>query len=514
MAGTLKDTIRSRSNIYSPGKDYFMNIIKNHKFLKILALLSFILIFSCALKKDQPDEIILAKIGDKIISVNEFMSRSELTIRPNDIKNKNATLNNLICEKILATEAENDNKFLNNVLLQGRLRGIQEQLMRDQLYIEAAFKKVQLDTVKIRNAYRASIREYEVEFYMMQNKKMAQRMETLLDSVPELTDDIFQELEAMLGKKPVHKVNYEDSDDEVIHESLFEKPLEQGTVVGPLKLRNGNYIVMKILDWIDYPLISGVDQQCRLKNVKEKLHKTEARKLWNAYRTNIMKGKKIQFDKESFTILSNWAMEKHLSENNYDTLNFQLSEIPPIIPEIDLNAPFFTIDHKLWTVGDFKNELISNPLVFRTKYLNENNFREQFKFAIADMMRDYYLTRKAYKKSMEDFREIKKTMQMWKDAYLADQQKNHIIHSAITQGIITENDEQGISRYWESYLFNLQKEYSDLISINVDEFKKLSLTEMDYFALRTGVPYPAVVPRFPALISSDTLNYIKHKQNL
>ncbi|MBN2105478.1 hypothetical protein JW835_15675 [bacterium] len=410
---------------------------------------------------------------------------------------------------MLAIEAENNDTLLSNSLLQGKIRGIKEQLMRNQLYYEAAFNKVQLDSHEIRNAYRASMREYELEFYTMNNKELAQKMEALLDSVPEFADDMLQELEAIFGKKPVHKVNYEDPDDDVIHGSLFAKPLEQGTVIGPLRLSNGDYIIMKILDWIDYPLISGLDQQNRWNNVKEKLHMTKARELWKSYQTNIMKGKIIQFDKQSFKILSNWAMEKHLSN---DTLNYQLSETPTTVPEIDLKAPFFTIDHKLWKVEDLKKELISHPLVFRTKYLNRENFKEQFKFAIADMMRDYYLTKEAYKKSLQNNKEIKKTVQMWKDAYLADYQKNSIIHSAIKQGTIREKDETGLQKYWESYLLDLQTKYGNRISINVDEFDKISLTNIDYLAVKSGVPYPMVVPRFPAFISSEDLNYIKREK--
>ncbi len=61
-----------------------------------------------------------------------------------------------MAEKILALEAEHDDKLLLNPSFQGRLKGIKEQLMRDKLYTEVAFKKVELDSQEIKNAYRSN----------------------------------------------------------------------------------------------------------------------------------------------------------------------------------------------------------------------------------------------------------------------------------------------------------------------------------------------------------------------
>ena len=486
-----------------------MGFTKFQKLLTIVFLLPTILYLTCTSPKNQSDEIILAKIGEKEISAKEFLQRSELTIRPNNFKSKNTTLNNLISEKILALEAEQNNIDLLSPAFQGRLKGIKEQLMRDRLYSEVAYNKVELDSHEINNAFRFSSREYELEFYTIHNKELAQKIQVKLDSMPELADQMFKEVAEILGKNPLRKVNFKDLDDEAIHEALFTKFLDAGTVIGPIELSNGDYIVMRVLNWVDYPLISSEDQQKRWNEVKEKIHQTKARKLWRSYQANMINGKRIEFNEQSFTVLSEWAMEKYLSDNENDSLNFQITEIPSAKSEIDLNAHFFTIDDKLWSVDDFRTELMSHPLVFRTKNLNRNNFAEQFKLAIVDMIRDHYLTQEAYKKSLEDFEDISKTVQMWKDSYLAMNQKNNVISAALEQGIINENDKPGMLKYWESYILNLQEKYSHSIKINYNEFGKISLTNIDFLAIRSGVPYPIAVPGFPTLIASENLDYAK-----
>ena len=489
--------------------EIIMDFKKIHKFLKTFFLLPAVYFLACSSPKNQSDEIILAKIGEKEISVKEFLQRSELTIRPNNFKSKNTTLNNLISEKILALEAGYDNKILLNPAFQSRLKGIKEQFMRDKLYYEVAYNKVKLDSHEVNNAYKLSMREYELEFYTIHNKELAQKIAVKLDSMPELADQMFKEVEEILGKKPVQKVKYKDQEDDVIHEALFTRPLELGTLIGPLRLSNGDYLVMRVLNWVDYPLVSDTEQQVRWQEVQEKIHQTKAQKLWRSYQTKMMDGKKIEFDEQSFKVLSHWAMEKYLSRDENDSLNFQITEIPSAKPEIDLNAPFFTIGNKLWTVDDFKNELMSHPLVFRTKYLNRDNFAEQLKLAIVDMMRDHYLTQEAYKKSLDESEEINKTVTLWKDAFLADYQKNSIIQSALKQGIVNKNDKSSVLKYWESYVLNLQKNYSHSIKINYNELDKICLTNIDFLAIRPGVPYPIAVPGFPTLIASENLDYAK-----
>ena len=81
------------------------------------------------------NDVVLTKISDKEITVDDFLNRSEFTTRPARFKNKNTSLNNLISEKILAIEAEKSNtSLLQNPVFLGKLKGIKEQLMREKLY--------------------------------------------------------------------------------------------------------------------------------------------------------------------------------------------------------------------------------------------------------------------------------------------------------------------------------------------------------------------------------------------
>ena len=192
-------------------------------------------------------------------------------------------------------------------------------------------------------------------------------------------------------------------------------------------------------------------------------------------------------------------------------MQFQINELPSAGPELDLDAPFCTIDQRAWTVGDLRKELMSHPLVFRTKNLNRGNFAAQLELAMVDMMRDRFLTQEAYAKSLDDSPEIGRTMDMWKDAYLAIRQQRRVMAAARERGIVIEHDQPGMLRYWESYLAELQRKYGASVRINREALEKISVTNVDFVALRPGVPYPIAVPGFPILILSDNLEYARQR---
>jgi len=475
-------------------------------------LITLVLCSGMSIAKDRLNDNILAEVGKKEITVAEFIGRCELTTRPDNYKDKSIALNNLIIEKILASEAEKTNTLTTNAAYHARLKGIKEQAMREKLWTTVAFNKATVDTTKLKNAYRLSKREYELEFYRM-HKAQAQKVKAAIDSTPGKIDDVFKSLSEFVGKQPKHKITYKDPEADTLHEALFSKPLHIGEVLGPIEIDDDDYLVMKVLNWTDYPLISGEDQQVRWNEVQKKEHTIAAWKLWKEYFAGIMHGKRIEFDKNTFLVLANWVREKYLIEQQSKALTSnKIPEIPFTANGLDLALPFFTFEGKVWTVGDFKSELMSRPLLFRTIDLDSTNFNTQFKLAVVDIIKDHCLTREAYKKSLDKGEDITRTVEMWKDSFLANNHQKNVVETALKEGKITKNDDVGILKYWESFVNDLQKEYSDSISVNVGVFKNISITKMDMVAIKPGMPYSIVVPDFPIFLSSKMINYGSPKE--
>ena len=94
------------------------------------------------------NSLVLAKVGSKNITIQDFIRRAEYTIRPKYCRrgnyiHKKIILNSLIAEKILSLEIEKNNtKKLNNVNFDLFLKGRKEQAMRQLHYNDNFFEKV------------------------------------------------------------------------------------------------------------------------------------------------------------------------------------------------------------------------------------------------------------------------------------------------------------------------------------------------------------------------------------
>ena len=120
------------------------------------SVLLFYFILSCADHKVENAKVspesgnVLTSIGNKVITVNDYIKRCEYVPRPNYCKNNNyihkkIALNSLIAEKLLALEFEK--KKLNFTNAQNSLiTGRKEQSMRQMMLKVNGFDKVKLDS--------------------------------------------------------------------------------------------------------------------------------------------------------------------------------------------------------------------------------------------------------------------------------------------------------------------------------------------------------------------------------
>jgi len=191
---------------------------------------------------------------------------------------------------------------------------------------------------------------------------------------------------------------------------------------------------------------------------------------------------------------------------NQSDENPELDQLAEGISDI-LEEPFFSIDGGSWTVKEFMEELQRHPLVFRNKIRTENDFVEQYKLAIVDMVRDHYLTKEAYNRGMQNTDVVKRSRQMWHDALLAQFQMNNYLQDKIPNLSDSLNTSILIGEYLNPYIDQLQTKYSSRIRINVEEFNKIRLTRTDMFAIQKNVPFSVMVPAFPQVTTDHKLDY-------
>ena len=499
-----------------------MNKNSNHKkyivLLVLFSLLSINLLICTCVKKapEKTGEVILAKIGAKDISVGEFIRRAEYTIRPDYCKfdnyiHKKIILNSLIAEKLLALEAGEANELTQNQQFQEYLQGHQEQAMRQWLYNEIAYKKVKLDTNEIKKIYKIAGRKYKINFCNLSDSSKINHLKRELIDNKNTFEDVYRYYFG-LEEIPQREVKWEDQNETVIHDAFFSMPLEKGQIIGPLKTEDGNYLLMEVAGWTDRMAISDTDIQKRWNDVSEFLKTKHANEIYADYIAKIMKGKKVEFARDTFFKLADIFAPFYLksADDKKDAFSqkfwkdqFVADTLGTHIDDI-MEHPLLKIDGQVWTVSNFLTELRLHPLVFRKRNMSQQEFPEQFKLAIVDMIRDRYITNEAYKKNYHEAPAVKRNTNMWKDYLLGLYQKNRYLDEL---GVEDKENLDVIYRYLNSYVDSLQLKYSEMIEIDTDKFEKIPLTRVDMFVLQKNVPFQIIVPSFPLLTTDHLLDY-------
>lgn len=473
----------------------------------ILFFVPFAVLITCA-KGPKPEDI-LVRLDDKVITKEDFLKRTELAVRPAPLMKKEIALNNLILEKMLAVEAEKNEPIIDRPAFDAYIKGIQEQEMREMLFEKHAVDKVSVTDEEIEHRFNMSMRDYRVAYYSINNEKTALTIKQNIKDNPEQAAAIFDELGD--GKPPVREVKWKDPDPRVVHEALYANPINLNAVIGPIKTDADTYIIMKILAWKDQPFISPEDAQVRKKEVKDRLTLTKAQVKWDEYVGKLMHGKGINFNEDTFnrmmrfyaTLFSEKDQEKKeiLVNNFFKNPEEMKASDDPDENVVSKDAPFFEIDGKVWTVRDFVTAIASHPLVYRNKNIQRSQFPNQFKYAVADLVRDQYLDREAYKESLDKSERVRDTVNMWKDANIAYYYRNKIVKNAIQSGQIAATDKLARRAFWESYVDSLYHKYQNNLQINHPEFDKIKLTGMGLAAYRPNHPYPMASPAFPQYTS-------------
>ena len=326
----------------------------------------FFLFFSLSICNEL-DEDILVQIKDRKITKNEFIKRSEYTIRPNYLKGQNniekkIILNSLIAEKLMAIEIEESylsNKYTNNLI-----EGYKEQLMRESFLENEIYNSIIIDSLEVNNYFNNVSNHYNVQFLSIKDSDLS----SIVDSLLENGKEFHQICENFLNLKeiPKRKINFFEEPDPFIIESVFFNPLSKNQVVGPIKTKDKKKLYLKVLSWETNPPITISEKTKLWSDVKDKLYILKRILAYDDFTSTLMKNQKMEIFEKPFLDFLNFYYEKYFdSINNKKILNWDSSFVNEKMLNIDLDEQFLVVNDEKYTVGDIQKLIEKHPLVFR-----------------------------------------------------------------------------------------------------------------------------------------------------
>ena len=483
-------------------------------------LLTFLLI-NCSDKQETITEnsLLLAKVGSKDITIQDFIRRAEYTIRPKYCRqgnyiHKKIILNSLIAEKMFSIEIEkNNSESLHDINFNLFLKGRKEQAMRQLHYNNYFLEKVNLEDEEINQYLKFSRRSVQLDYINLPEIDMVKKVQYLISEKITL-DSIYQAL--WEGYTPKKDIKWLDREPDQILDVIFKKDLKVGQIIGPLETGDSSYLMMQVTGWIDQPVITESQKKLNRNDVVEKLKEKNAKKKHSEWVKNLMSNKSIRFNKDIFKIYSKYAGDYYLKEEEkkkeaindviWDQVkNNDQSEIIDLDKEdlLDLESTLFSYNGNHWSIKKFHEELKSHPLVFRKKKMGKSQFPAQLRLAIADFIRNKEITSECYELSIDKNWVVESNMKMWRDAFLTQNYMN----------VGSQSEKEKLNLY-NPIVDSLQSIYSSKIKINIDAFENIELSSTDMMVTQSGVPYPIVVPSFPILTDDSKLNYGKKMEVL
>lgn len=479
--------------------------------------MSVVLLTALTCEKRQQAEVplnqILAIVGQDTIYVNDFIRRSEFTLRPpycqkNSIQDKHIILNSLIAEKLLALEAEADSALLQNEQFQSRLLGIKEQAMRERLIQKKVVDKIKISQGEIQQAYLNSQKTVYVEAILIPPGYEPQRMyEKARQGIPleELARDIGIAAPKNLEIKWGHV-------DKVIQNAIFNNQVTKGTLLTPISVDKGALLI-KVNGWSEEIEMSEVNKLLQMQNIEKSLRDYYVRKNYRQFAKQVMQGKRIDFFESGWNSVVQTLLPLYLDHKEPSV--YWQNELPQpggFAFGENIRLELFSVDGKVWRISDFQKEVLKHPLAIDRRSLTKENFPQRLRAAIAGLLTDCYLTELAYKEKMDRSYSVGRAVNDWRTFYHFLFKRDQYLRQAGFGGNITKDYFEAFDNYLHPYIDSLKQKYDSIIFFNPSALDSLDLTSVQMTALRTNQPYNQVVPPFPVVTHSVKCNYRRLEQ--
>lgn len=479
----------------------------------------FIIFILTYCSKTETDEIV-AVVGNKSVSLNEFIRRAEYTIRPayckgNTPLHKKIILNSLIAEKLFALEFEKKIGELRNPSVLRFLQGRKEQAMRQILYYEEVSKKIQPDSILIEQFLKFANRKYNIKYINIKDTIILNQLREELNSK---NFESFLRSNYGLTDIPERTVEWNYLENYKILQKIYTKNLNKGDLLEPIYLpESKSYLIIKIDGFTFNPLITEQQQNDVKRKVEERVNEELEASYFEYYIKQIMKGKRVEFEKEVFFrftdavaplyIISKEDKEKVLfNQENQESLFAENNKAFIALEDLK-NQIILSYNNEKWTVEKLIDEIKLHPLVFRKKNISNPEFGFELQMAILDLLRDKELTKIAFQRGYNNDKMVDRNLKTWEDNLKYLYMKKNIVSELNKNNFNNLDDIEIIQKYFNPIVDSLMNQYSKSIKINSEILNTIKLSTIDLVATFSGMPYKKVVPEFPVVTDKKTFNF-------
>lgn len=454
--------------------------------IKILLLVSVIaLISTLAQNKDD----VLAKVGDKIITVEEFKYRYEFSPQINrkyydETKSREELLFTLIAENLMAIEAEK--RGLDTVsAMKMNYVPLEKMFVRDALYQKEIADKVELDFNKLNKGFELANQKCFVDYVFTRDQKNIEEAFKLLKSSPNF-DSLVTLLEDAEYVAEPYEVEYGKMYEHA-EKAIFN--LEINEFTEPIESPEGWYI-FRLISKIPVTF-NSFDQKNSL--VRKVVESRAEDSIYNDFWNNFFVDKKVSTKGSLFWYLAEEIqkvivkvkLETNIKENEKISIsNEEFSKLMTKLDPDSLNQAFINFEKDPVTLKTFLIDFAFEGFFSFSTELNV--IASQLSSRVKRQIELELLSRNAYNKGMESLPEVKSSTELWKEYYLSTLLKKEIyLNTELSEKDIQEFFNQQSNNSLRQTEFNIIEVLSDSLEVIKEALSfSDSLEEFREFALK------------------------------
>jgi parvulin-like peptidyl-prolyl isomerase len=442
---------------------------------KIITLIILNALIFSALTFAQSKDSILVDLGNKVITVDEFVTRFEFTpwprrnIRFIDDELKLEFLKTLIAEKLLSIYG-NEIKIDTSYDLNQAYKNLEKMIVRDALYRKEVLGKVKIDQNELNNAIaKSQITIYAKFIFKPDSAEIFSIYNDLIKGID--FDSIYATL---------YEDNLDENKMEITYGTLiedFENILyitEPGEYTIPLKSSTGYYIFK--VDSSKMNIAMGPKELNDASRKAEKILKQRIEeKLYNEYFKKFFSKKKGEADGDAFWNLVEALTKrfKYKFEHQSPVRNNEYIIDPEDVKEIESelgdkkNQVLVKMEKRNVPISEFLRAILFKG--FSVTDSSQKYIAYKLNKSIKNFLEDEYLAEEGYKQGLHLKPEVKKDIEMWKDFYYSTW------YSLTLKNNIEITDDE-----IENYIKERGIKSQEVVMVNIQEILVDSLEQVEF----------------------------------
>ncbi len=496
-----------------------------------LFLTGFLLFPALVIAKDNKDSVlidlktainsklgneILAQVGDKKITVREFLTNYEFgPAFPKRINNsKKHFLDYMINEKLIALKGYmqgiEDSTQVKEMLaaIKGDLST--EEMFKDDILNNIKVKKSELDKAFEEKQINYKIRWlYTPDENILLNYESGLKRSVSFDSLfnLQLNDSVFADQRSM----DIDRFKLKTRNPEMF--SIVDS-MKAGEISKPIKVNDGWYI-LKLDDIWKNMIATQSEAEEEKADAEEVIKKGKMDHESDIYVDNLLKAEKPVIKGNGFAVLRSYLGGYELPKEKYDT--WKLGEkLREQINKLDIRdnnygkLALVTLKDTILNINDFINWYRMRSQFIKLNKDDFNKFSASIESNIWQMVRDNLLMKRAYSREYQNKDNVKQQLKWWKDKIIYAVMRDKIINSIKLNNIENkanslpkpdEKKDMEITKKILHEVLALKQKYK--IEINEKLLSKIYVTDkndpktIDLYIVKKGGIFPH--PAYPSI---------------